>query len=76
MTSPYQRGYDEAIADVVTVVYLFWTFGKLDREKVLKSWPHSLKVVGWLLSGVALYLLFSYAVVPGLRIVVDTFGGN
>jgi len=76
MSGPYQRGYDEAIADVVTVVYFFWTFGKLNSGEMFKSWPRRLKLIGWVLSGVVFYLVFSYVLVPALRIMTDMFAGD
>jgi hypothetical protein len=74
--SPYQRGYDEAVADVAMIAYAFWTLGRLIEGTMFKSWPYRLRIVGWLLSVVAFYFAFSYVLIPGFRLVAEMFGGD
>jgi hypothetical protein len=74
--SPYDKGYNEAVTELLTVAYFFFAFWAMRNSQTIKRWNSKIQLA-WLLGTTALVALaIAYLFVPLFHWLNQAFSGE
>jgi hypothetical protein len=72
----YEKGYNDAVAEIATFAFAIWCFGQIHKGRMFKGWSGTLQLLGWAASILMFGLVFVYVVIPALRFISQLFTGS